>query len=528
MVEEESGSLELGEEKVDVSIEKPEKPAPKKWVARPLTTVCGVCGSPATEVQHYGSISCYSCRAFFRRSVGSGKEYRFCSRKTDNCQVDAVSRTNCKKCRLKKCLAIGMKPEKVDRVRKKRALKLEVEVKTEDTQENSESEVSSSGAEAGSNPVQQGMMEKLVLEPLEPVPPSRGWGSRSGVDLGRLAEECVAEGPALTWPNTPATQTHHPVNTIVQTRHPVIVFNGDPEFELTFEEDFRIHELLVRKDNVLDSFYSLLSQMPKFHEVFLNFTRLCNNPEQFSMPCLCMDDVKRFAKMVGQNIASDGIIRQSLEMYDEYKQVDDRVKTETFCFSIKVMGFAIRAFLREHSEAGTFVAQHIAAGAYSHRLAQIYQNYFGDDKEAVRSFNPLKTKIFTSPWAVRREDEEFLICTLGLLGRLVGQDTKLGTLFCALVLLTPGANLSHRARNDAILKKLQNDVALLMFRYLKKKTQSRDDANRIIGLLLKLVGDLHTCLHIHMHGRLDLPPHSTETWDNSGLEMLSISTPEYQ
>ena len=35
------------------------------------------------------------------------------------------------------------------------------------------------------------------------------------------------------------------VNTIVQSRHPVIVFNGDPEFDLTFEEDFRIHELLV-------------------------------------------------------------------------------------------------------------------------------------------------------------------------------------------------------------------------------------------------------------------------------------------
>jgi len=96
------------------------------------------------------------------------------------------------------------------------------------------------------------------------------------VDLGRLAEECVAEGPALTWQNTPPTQTHHPVNTIVQTRHPVIVFNGDPEFELTFEEDFRIHELLVRKDNVLDSFYSLLSEMPKFHEIFLNFTRPFN------------------------------------------------------------------------------------------------------------------------------------------------------------------------------------------------------------------------------------------------------------
>ena len=37
MVEEECGSLELEEEKVEVTTA--EKPAPKKWVARPLTTV---------------------------------------------------------------------------------------------------------------------------------------------------------------------------------------------------------------------------------------------------------------------------------------------------------------------------------------------------------------------------------------------------------------------------------------------------------------------------------------------------------
>ena len=59
------------------------------------------------------------------------------------------------------------------------------------------------------------------------------------------------------------------------------------------------------------------------------------------------------------------------------------------------------------------------------------------NREAVRSFNPLKSKLFTSPWAVRRwrilflvnfaskfdknllfrEDEEFFNCTLDLLGR---------------------------------------------------------------------------------------------------------------
>ena len=82
----------------------------------------------------------------------------------------------------------------------------------------------------------------------------------------------------------------------------------------------------MRKDNVLDSFYSLVSQMPKFHEVknpsicnqtiansiptllqmrsdqvFLNFTRLCNNPDQFSFPAMDIDDIKRFAKMVDKS-----------------------------------------------------------------------------------------------------------------------------------------------------------------------------------------------------------------------------------
>lgn len=39
----------------------PEKPR-VKWVPRPLENICGVCSSPATDVQHYGSITCYSCR----------------------------------------------------------------------------------------------------------------------------------------------------------------------------------------------------------------------------------------------------------------------------------------------------------------------------------------------------------------------------------------------------------------------------------------------------------------------------------
>ena len=123
----------------------------------------------------------------------------------------------------------------------------------------------------------------------------------------------------------------------------------------------------VRKDNVLDSFYSLVSQMPKFHEVRkpsnlqANNSKLYSNsssdafwsgvpelhaPLQQSRPVIVPSDGHRrrqalrqdgrqelflqlfyiFLLQVGQNIASDGIMRQSLEMYDEYKQVSTTCK----------------------------------------------------------------------------------------------------------------------------------------------------------------------------------------------------------
>ena len=119
-------------------------------------------------------------------------------------------------------------------------------------------------------------------------------------------------------------------------------------------------------------------------QVFLNFTRLCNNPDQFSFPAMDIDDVKRFAKMVDRSwflscftffafrwdrtsplmASCDRALRcmtstsrsaqhanehsESLrlrtfqyKLYLHFLQVDDRVKTETFCFSIKAMAFAI-------------------------------------------------------------------------------------------------------------------------------------------------------------------------------------------
>eukprot|EP00095_Tigriopus_kingsejongensis_P012478 maker-scaffold323_size206388-snap-gene-1.16 protein:Tk12478 transcript:maker-scaffold323_size206388-snap-gene-1.16-mRNA-1 annotation:"hypothetical protein DAPPUDRAFT_304351" len=69
---------------------------------------CSVCGDIANDHVHYGAIACYSCRAFFRRSVSNEAHYE-CSRNS-KCPVTKETRKHCQSCRFSKCVDIGMKP----------------------------------------------------------------------------------------------------------------------------------------------------------------------------------------------------------------------------------------------------------------------------------------------------------------------------------------------------------------------------------------------------------------------------------
>ena len=82
-----------------------------------LHASCSVCSSPAAPHLHYGAISCYSCRAFFRR--GQPKQGR-CILGGGGCAITQQNRTTCKMCRYNRCLEVGMKPDKVDATLAKR------------------------------------------------------------------------------------------------------------------------------------------------------------------------------------------------------------------------------------------------------------------------------------------------------------------------------------------------------------------------------------------------------------------------
>ncbi|CAG2169038.1 unnamed protein product, partial [Oppiella nova] len=67
---------------------------------------CLVCDDKALG-KNFDALSCESCKAFFRRTAL--KETEFKCEFNDNCKIDVYTRRFCIKCRLQKCLDIGMK-----------------------------------------------------------------------------------------------------------------------------------------------------------------------------------------------------------------------------------------------------------------------------------------------------------------------------------------------------------------------------------------------------------------------------------
>lgn len=73
---------------------KPRKPGSGDKQANPLispTEKCKVCKEPAAKHIHYGAVTCFSCRAFFRRSIQNQTCDTYKCRKQGNCEITLKS-----------------------------------------------------------------------------------------------------------------------------------------------------------------------------------------------------------------------------------------------------------------------------------------------------------------------------------------------------------------------------------------------------------------------------------------------------
>ena len=82
----------------------------KKKAAAPRQQeeLCLVCGDRASGY-HYNALTCEGCKGFFRRSITKNAVYQ--CKYGNGCEIDMYMRRKCQECRLKKCLAVGMRPE---------------------------------------------------------------------------------------------------------------------------------------------------------------------------------------------------------------------------------------------------------------------------------------------------------------------------------------------------------------------------------------------------------------------------------
>jgi len=303
--------------------------------------------------------------------------------------------------------------------------------------------------------------------------------SNSSIDMESLVEECFEE------------------NALDSCYEDTVSFlnllnNTDPVFELTFEEEFKIHELVVRKESLCDTTFGLLLQIPQISWLFKQFLY---GPHPRSLPgrpvwqWLCSKGTSMVRKVIVNSLEEGGQVRACLDMFDEYKHVEETAKKETFQFSLRVLHICSRAFLRVHCDKETWREQAKATGLISQGMLDAICDKYPSDRSSV---DPLKVPLFSSPWAENLSSEQFFATTVEELGRVVGSDQGLATLYTTLILATPGAHLSHTTKGDPMLKRVQNEMTLLIFRFLKKKLQSSEEAKSRTTLLLKLVGDLHT------------------------------------
>ncbi|KAH7709301.1 nuclear hormone receptor family member nhr-1 [Aphelenchoides avenae] len=99
---------------------------PKRQRRVPENQPCLVCSQPATGL-HYTVAACDGCKTFFRRAVLSDEDFR-CQKGDGSCVI-SQNRNACRRCRLDKCIEVGMDEKALGPQRDKRSaiIKLPVE-----------------------------------------------------------------------------------------------------------------------------------------------------------------------------------------------------------------------------------------------------------------------------------------------------------------------------------------------------------------------------------------------------------------
>ena len=198
-----------------------------------------------------------------------------------------------------------MRPEKVDKVKRKH-----LGTKIEELDKQRERALPKIVFDVETDEV---FTEKVIDVQNSNISPSDS--GEANVDISCLVEECILQ-----------EQLEHEGNCEKDYIHDL---RCSPSLQLTHEEEFKIYELFVRKENLMDGLFRIFFHFPGFLEAYKKSLLSFHNPAFVRI----LDQKIVFLE---SDIASGGTIRQCLNMFDEFKNVSENVKTEALQFSLSV------------------------------------------------------------------------------------------------------------------------------------------------------------------------------------------------
>ena len=183
-------------------------------------------------------------------------------------------------------------------------------------------------------------MESLVEECFQEMESFDNCNEGIEVSVITFTTSSVVEGEMETVNNHEEDTRLSVITTSSLLRH------TDPEFDLTFEEEFKIHELVVRKESLFDTLICLLLKVPQVSWLLSKFLTGPHTPTRPGIGpfiwSFLKEGVPKIWDVILNNLEEGGQIRACLDMFDEYKNVEETAKKETFQFSLRVLQICTR------------------------------------------------------------------------------------------------------------------------------------------------------------------------------------------
>ena len=115
---------------------------------------------------------------------------------------------------------------------------------------------------------------------------------------------------------------------------------NNPDLGMTFEEEFKMYELIVRREHLMDRMFEVSLEFPNFLEKWRNCIE-SNNYEH-----ILTNDYKKFMREKQEKLFNSprdtNSISAALNMFDELKHVNQTVKIETLKSSLHSMQLSVR------------------------------------------------------------------------------------------------------------------------------------------------------------------------------------------